>query len=127
MIICIPIAPSTKKNSNQIVKVRGRYIVVPSAKYKKFEKDCKPFMPEMDEPINEPVNVCCTYYMPTKRRVDLVNLQEATLDILVKYGVLEDDNSSIVVSMNGSRVNYDKENPRSEIIITPINRSREGG
>lgn len=102
-------------------------MVIPSAKYKKFEKDCKPFMPKMDEPISEPVNVCCTYYMPTKRRVDLVNLQEASLDILVKYGVLEDDNSNIVVSMNGSRVFYDKDNPRSEIIITPINRSREDG
>lgn len=126
MLIVIPIAPSTKKNSNQIVKAKGRYMVIPSAKYKKFEKDCKSFMPQMDEPISEPVNVCCTYYMPTKRRVDLVNLQEATLDILVKYGVLADDNSNIVVSMNGSRVFYDKDNPRSEIIITPIKRPREG-
>ena len=95
-------------------------MVIPSAKYKKFEKDCKDWLPKMDEPINDPVNVACLYYMPTRRRVDLVNLQEATLDILVKYGILEDDNSNIVVSMDGSRVLYDKDNPRSEIIITPI-------
>jgi Holliday junction resolvase RusA-like endonuclease len=58
--------------------------------------------------------------MPTKRRCDVVNMLEATLDILVKYGVLADDNSNIVVSMDGSRVLYDKENSRTEVEITPI-------
>ena len=125
MRIVIPITPTTKKNSNQIVKVRGRYMVIPSAKYKKFEKDCGQYFPKV-ETIDYPVNVKCLYWMPTRRRVDLVNLQEATLDILVKYKVLADDNSNIVVSMNGSQVLYDKENPRTEITITPINCSIEG-
>ena len=52
--------------------------------------------------------------------MDLVNLQEATLDVLVKYGVILDDNSNIVASMDGSRVLYDKNNPRTEIDIEPI-------
>ena len=120
MRIVIPIAPATKKNSNQIVKVRGRYMVIPSAKYKKYEKDCGKYLPSLAEPIDEPVNVCCVYYVPTRRRVDLVNLQEATLDVLVKYKVLADDNSNIVVSMDGSRVYYDRDEPRTEITITPI-------
>jgi Holliday junction resolvase RusA-like endonuclease len=46
-----------------------------------------------------------------------VNLQESTLDVLVKYGILADDNSNIVASMDGSRVLYSKENPRTEIEI----------
>ena len=100
-------------------------MVIPSAKYKKFEKDCGQYFPKV-ETIDYPVNVKCLYWMPTRRRVDLVNLQEATLDILVKYKVLADDNSNIVVSMNGSQVLYDKENPRTEITITPINCSIEG-
>lgn len=100
-------------------------MVIPSAKYKKYEKDCGQYIPSLAEPINDPVNLCCTYYMPTRRRVDLVNLEEATCDILVKYGVLADDNSNIVVSMNGSRVFYSKDNPRTEITITPINCSIE--
>ena len=58
--------------------------------------------------------------MPTRRRVDLVNLLEATDDVLVHYGVLEDDNSNIIVSHDGSRVFYDKENPRTEIYIETI-------
>lgn len=55
--------------------------------------------------------------MPTKHRVDLVNLLEATCDVLVKADVLEDDNSKIVASHDGSRVLYDKANPRAEIYI----------
>lgn len=68
--------------------------------------------------INQPVNLKCVYYMQTRRRVDLLNLLEATCDILVDAGVLEDDNCKIVVSHDGSRVLYDKSNPRVEIEIT---------
>ena len=93
-------------------------MLIPSKQYKEYEKACAEFIPQM--PFNTfdcPVNVKCEYYMATRRRVDLVNLQEATLDILVKYGVILDDNSNIVASMDGSRVYYDKENPRTEIEI----------
>lgn len=90
-------------------------MVIPSKQYRQYESDCFPFMPKIY--INYPVNVKAMYYMPTKRRVDLCNLHEALCDVLVKHGVLEDDNSSIVVSMDGSRVFYDKENPRTEIEI----------
>jgi Holliday junction resolvase RusA-like endonuclease len=55
--------------------------------------------------------------MPTKRRVDLTNLLEAIDDVLVKYGVLKDDNSEIITSHDGSRVLYDKDNPRTEVAI----------
>ena len=68
--------------------------------------------------IDYPVNVKATYYMPTKCKVDIVNLHSALHDILVKCGVLKDDNCRIVVSTDGSRVRYDKENPRTEIEIT---------
>jgi Holliday junction resolvase RusA-like endonuclease len=59
--------------------------------------------------------------MPTRHRVDLVNLLEATCDILVDAGILADDNSNIVAAHDGSRVEYDKYNPRVEITISPIN------
>lgn len=118
----IPVAPVSKKNSQRIVNnpKTGRPFIMPSAKYKQYEKDCAAFLPRMDEPISRPVNVACVFYMPTRRRCDLVNLQEAVLDIMVHYGILEDDNSNIVVSMDGSRVGYDKENPRTEVVITEI-------
>lgn len=96
-------------------------MVIPSKEYKKYEKDCAEFIDALPfQKFDCPVNVECHYYMPTRRRVDLVNLQEATLDVLVKYGILLDDNSNIVASMDGSRVFYDKENPRTEIEITEL-------
>ena len=75
------------------------------------------FMPRVST-IDRTVNVKATFYMSTHRIVDLVNLHEALLDVLVKHRVLDDDNSRIVVSMDGSRVDYDKENPRTEVEIT---------
>ena len=59
----------------------------------------------------------CVYYMPTHRRVDLCNLLEATCDLLVHHGVLADDNCTVVVSHDGSRVLYDKAAPRTEVFI----------
>ena len=125
MRIVIPLQPVTKKNSQRIVVVRGRPMVLPSKKYTEYQKACALFMPRLKEPISEAVNVKCLYYMETRRHVDLVNLEEATLDILVKYGVLDDDNSLIVWSMDGSRVLYDKTAPRAEIEIEPINKAKE--
>ena len=118
MHITIPITPITKKNHQQIIKAKGHYMVIPSKQYRQYEKDCGAFLnPLPFTCIEEPVNVKCLYYMPTHRRCDLVNLQEATLDVLVKYGIIADDNSNIVASMDGSRVLYSKEFPRTEIEI----------
>lgn len=116
----IPGAPRSKKNSQQIVRIKGRYMIIPSKAFRDYEKDCLPFLTHV-ETFLSPCNVKCIYFMPTRRRVDLVNLQEATLDILVKAGILQDDNSNVVVSMDGSRVYYDKEYPRTEIEITEVN------
>lgn len=113
--------PITKKNSQRIVTVKGRPMILPSKQYKAYEQNCAPFLKGwMDEPISCAVNVRCVYYMPTRRRVDLTNLMEATHDILTRYGILQDDHSGIIVSVDGSRVRYDKENPRVEIEIEEV-------
>lgn len=115
----VPLTPISKKNSQQILinKATGRPFIMPSKKYKEYEKDAMWFIPK-GETINKPVNVKCLFYMPTKRKCDLVNMQEAILDVMVKAGLLADDNYSIVQSMDGSRVLYDKEHPRTEVYIT---------
>lgn len=118
MHITIPLIPVTKKNSQQIIRNGGRMMIIPSKKYRQYESDCMPFL--NPKGINYPVNVKALYFMPTRRRVDLVNLHEALCDVLVKYGVIEDDNSKIIASMDGSRVLYDKENPRTEIYIERV-------
>lgn len=111
--------PITKKNSQQIIRAGNRRMVLPSPQYRQYENDCLwQIPPKAKQRIDMPVNVQCIFYMPTRRRVDLVNLQEATLDILVAAGVLADDNCRIVAAMDGSRVDYDKYNPRVEITIS---------
>ena len=118
MRIIIPLNPITKKNHGNIVMVKGHPIMLPSKPYQEYEKKCKEYMPKLEEPINYPINLKVYYYMETRRKCDITNLLQATCDILVKYKVLEDDNYSIVASIDGTKVEYDKENPRSEIYIT---------
>ena len=114
--------PITKKNSSQIVtsKATGRPFLIPSKAYKQYEQDAGWQIKCKDLMIDYPVNVKCLYYMPTRHKVDLCNLLEATCDILVHYGVIADDNSQIVAGHDGSRVLYDKDNPRCEIEITAL-------
>lgn len=118
----VELPPVSKKNSQQIVinKATGRPFIMPSKKYKKYEEEAMLFMPRLEKPIDYPVNVFCLFYMPTRRKCDLVNMQEAILDVMVKAGVIEDDNYSIVEGMDGSRVLYDKENPRTVVVITAL-------
>lgn len=118
----VPLTPVSKKNSQQIVqnRVTGRPFIMPSKKYKEYEKAAMWFIPRLQQPINYPVNVKCLFYMPTKRKCDLTNMIEAIDDIMVKAGLLEDDNYSIVAGHDGSRVLYDKENPRTEVYISKV-------
>lgn len=116
----IPINPVTKKNHSQVINIKGRNIVLPSKPYQIYEKACKQYMPILDKPIDYPINLKANYYMETRRKCDLTNLLQATCDILVKYGVLEDDNYTIVASTDGSRVYYDKEHPRAIVEIEKL-------
>jgi len=114
--------PVSKKNSQQVLtnKATGKPFIAPSKVYKAYEKECGRFVPLLDEPINEPVNIKATFYRADRRKCDLVNLEEALLDVLVKYKVIADDNFHIVTGMDGSGVMYDPKNPRTEVVITQV-------
>lgn len=109
--------PITKKNHGNIVMIKGHPIMLPSKPYQEYEKKSKQYIPKVDSPINYPITLKCNYFMETKRKCDLVNLLQATCDILVKYKVIEDDNYTIISNFDGSSVDYDKDNPRVEIEI----------
>ena len=122
MIFTIPLAPHTKKNSSEICynPVTKMRFIRPSKIYKQYEQDCGIFIPKkyLNANIKVPVNIKCTFFMASRRKVDISNLLSAIDDILVHYKVLEDDNCRIIVSHDGSRVYYDKENPRTVVEIT---------
>ena len=116
--------PITKKNTPRIVTKKlpnGKSIpfILPSEAYVKYEKDAKQYIPKIDT-IDYPINIKCEFYMQTRRKVDISNLISAISDILTKYKVIDDDNRNIVVSYDGSRVFYDKENPRTIVEITKV-------
>lgn len=100
----------------------------PSKQYRKFEHDSLYFLKALAMPIEDPVNVKCTYWfhpnkdgsMP-KRPPDLTNLEEATDDILIKAGILKDDNCLILRTHDGSIVFYDPFHEEcTEIEITTL-------
>lgn len=120
MKFMIPLIPVTKKNSQRIIinRATGSPRIIPSPQYQKYEADAAQYIPKLSEPIEEPVQVTCCFYMPTRRRVDLTNLLEAIDDVLVKSGVLKDDDYTVIASHDGSRVYYDKKQPRTEVVIS---------
>lgn len=120
----LPVIPRTKKNSGRIVtNKRGRSFLLPSKLYQEFESKCLPFLRKVmlaNGVIDYPVNIRCTFYTQTKRKVDLANLLNAVDDAFTTAGLLLDDNRDIVAGHDGSRVFYDKTNPRIEVEITKL-------
>lgn len=115
MQIKIPLLCRPKKNSQQIVYNGKRPFIVQSKQYVLFERNCAYFLKSYARHITTPVNLKCTFYVPDKRKRDIVNLLNAMQDILVKYGVLADDNYNIVASVDGTRIIYEK--GREETIV----------
>ena len=116
----IPLQPISKKNSQQIMvnQTTGKPFIMPSKKFKEYEQNAMWFIPK-NIYINKPCNVKCLFYMGTKRKCDLTNMLEAIDDVMVKSGLLADDNYTVIQSHDGSRVLYDKDNPRTEVYIEP--------
>lgn len=125
----VPVRPATKKNSGQIIPIHTkngkiRHILLPSKQYQEFEKQCLPFLINVKNQagvVNYPVNMACVFFCETRRSIDLPNLLNAIDDACVKSGLILDDNRDIIASHDGSRVFYDKFNPRIEIKITRLN------
>lgn len=124
----IPLDPRTKKNHQMIAGSGGRCPLCGKPK-KQFIRQGKPgteyalratsyLQPHPPKPIDSPVHIRYLFYMGTRRKVDKLNLQAAADDLLVSAGILKDDHSGIVCSHDGTRVLYDKENPRTEIYIS---------
>ena len=111
----------TKKNSQQILinKKTGRPFVSQSSAYKAFEQAALMLIPnEARIGIDYPVNIKYTFYMQAKRKVDGLNASASMDDILVKAGVIVDDNRDFVAGHDGTRVYHDKVHPRVEVEIT---------
>jgi hypothetical protein len=114
--------PRTKKNSQRMAinKKTGKPFPVQSKAWKEYSKHSPHQITAGSAymPICEAVNVKALFFMDTRRIVDIVGLTQGLHDLLVERGILQDDNSRIIVSTDGSRVLYDKANPRTDVAIT---------
>lgn len=117
MVIKIPLMCRSKKNSQNIIVNTKTHkpMIIQSKLYKEFEQECGYYLLKYKKNISTPVNLKCTFYVKDRRKRDIVNLLNAIQDILVKYGVIADDNYNIVQSVDGSRIIYEK--GREETII----------
>ena len=128
--ITIPLDPRTKKNHAMIAGSGARcptckrflkQFVKQGRAYDEYAARAKKYLASVPKDnITGPVNVRYHFYMQTRRLVDQTNLTQAADDILVDCGILADDNSSVIAGHDGTRVYYDKDNPRTEILITDL-------
>ena len=133
----IPYEPRTKKNHQMIAGSGGRcpycgkfqkQFIRQGKAHDQYTIKAYPHLrPKPDTPINTPVNIKYLFYMGTKRKVDALNLAAAADDLLVLADILEDDNSKIIKGHDGTRVLYDKDRPRTEIIITDYEEENDAG
>ena len=109
--------PATKKNSGRIISRNGKPIIIPSEAYKNYEDACMWQLAGKKLHISGIIVVECKYYLPNKRSCpDLIGLLQATIDILTKAKVIDDD--KWICSYGDSCIaGIDKDNPRAEIRI----------
>lgn len=141
IVINIPVEARPKKNNPRILwkkadkpfqikfgkwvacEIGYRPMIIPSEGNEEFETAIMPYFKEVLKTtgiINYPINVQAIYYRSSKHKIDLSNLHEALHDAMVKAGLILDDNRDIIAAHDGSRVFYDKFNPRIEITITEM-------
>ena len=123
----IPMDTKTKKNSHRIAgcgprcpmcgKFQKQFIRNGKATTDFAFRAAQYLHPKPQTAYGGEVHLVYRVYTGTRRKVDDLNLYEALDDILVENGILLDDNRKIIRSRDGSRVLYDKENPRAEIYI----------
>lgn len=123
----IPLDPRTKKNSHRIAgrgsrcplcgKYKQQFIRNGSTTTEFAFKAAQFLNPRPPVPLDQPVQLVYRLFTETRHRKDDLNLYENLDDILVHELVLKDDDRKIIRSRDGSRVLYDKDNPRAEIYI----------
>jgi len=115
-------APRTKKNSQRLVKVKGRWLPLPSKPYARWLKAAIPqarvqWFPICHEPLRRPCAIVATFYR-ARRTGDLNNFFAALADMLQEAGVVEDD--KFITCWDGSKLDADPKRPRIELLITPL-------
>lgn len=112
-IFCIP-GPPKPKERPRVVRVKGRLVTFTPKKSLKYEHLVG--MCARSAGVRElegPVSLDASFYLPTKRRMDLDNLLKAVLDGL--NGIAYADDSQVCEVK--ARRSVDSENPRAVVTV----------
>ena len=115
--------PIVKKNNQKVVTRGGKTFKVDTPAYTRWRNSAYFQIAQAlgkPEPIPVAINLRVHFYMETRTATDISNLLEGIQDVLVTSRILADDNYMIVAGLDGTRAYYDKNNPRMEVEITPI-------
>ncbi len=111
----------SKKNSKQIIYVRGKPLLIPSKNHKVWHTQAISQLYGIKPVASQISALQLIFYPSTKRLFDLSNKTESIMDLLVDAGIIADDNYSIVPELNIKFGGQDKNNPRAEITIYETN------
>lgn len=120
--LSLPI-PSKKNNQAIFKKGRKRFISA-SNEYQIWEKStifemrARKLIPS--QPYEKVAKIVYRFFPENKRRFDHTNKIESINDMLVKAGVLEDDEWKVIRKFTSETIEIDKENPRVEVLIKVI-------
>ena len=114
-------APTTKKNSGQIVMVGKFPRIFPSKKYREFnlaaQRELVLIRRRLESPIDVPVNCAALFYRQTNIG-DLVGYLQAIADTMEEAGIVTNDR--LVTQWDGSRLLKDQHRPRIEVTLTTL-------
>jgi Holliday junction resolvase RusA-like endonuclease len=98
--------------------VKGRNILSEKArKWKKLAE--QQLMTQKIEMMEGPAVIIIHLYPPTRRKYDIDNRVKAILDLLVKCGIIEDDDNEHVVQLTVKHAAVCRDNPGAKIAVMP--------
>lgn len=121
----IEAAPRTKKTSNRVQRFGKFNKVVPSEAWIEFRDRAVPQLRRQfhgAREIDRPVQVNAQVYRDAKRG-DLVGYLTSIADVLEEAGIVSND--VVIESWDGSRMRVDRQRPRVEILISPLDINSE--
>jgi len=112
--------PRTKKNSQQLARIRGRFFPVQSAAYRKWAKPATLQLQSQwagRAPLAVPMFMTALVYRD-RNTGDCLNFWAAVCDVLEDAGVIEND--KLIMHVDGSRLLIDRYHPRVELTLTSL-------
>ena len=109
---------ASKKNNKQIVHVKGREVLLPSKRYREWEKSAKAVILLYGRPAApfDAARLIIRIYHGDAVRRDTNNATQGIQDVLVDMGVIADDNWMVIGSPEVSHF-IDVADPRMEVEV----------